>query len=345
MHGYKGWGFVDSIGNVVLEPQFDAIEFYSNYSYSPSSKCYYVKPDLSIGVKKDSLWGVTDYCGQYILIPQYESIERLTPEAYHDSIPFYLTKRHEKMGLLNSFFKELIPPVIDGYSLKYNRQYNIVRYKSNGRDFICDTLGNHIFSAGQIKDLRSPDRFVFRNDNGWGIANRKGEILVPDTCTGIDDSYGLYFILHIKSVGDRVINRDGKDILSSSVYKVTQFFGKDIIEIQQNEDSPALTYYNVSGEQLHYNDGTPIIGVTTSSYGRRYIGEYKCIKTPNGYIYIHQSNGKVFDNKTYYQILSSKSDDFITTALFYNEDGETMMDLINYQTGEIIYSGYYDGRQ
>lgn len=345
VHGYKGWGFVDSIGNVVLEPQFDAIEFYSNYSYSPSSKCYYVKPDLSIGVKKDSLWGMTDYRGQFIIIPKYESIERLTPEAYHDSIPFYLTKRHEKMGLLNSFFKELIPPVIDGYSLKYNRQYNIVRYKSNGRDFICDTLGNHIFSAGQIKDLRSPDRFVFRNDNGWGIANRKGEILVPDTCAGVDESYGLYYIIHNKNAGDRVINCDGKDILPFSVYKVTQFFEREIIEIQQNEDSPLLMYYNVSGEQLCYNDVAPIIGVKTSSYGRYYIGDYKSIKTPNGYIYIHQSNGTVFDNKTYYQILSSKSDDFTTTALFYNEDGETMMDLINYRTGEIIYSGYYDGRQ
>lgn len=344
VHGYKGWGFVDSIGNVVLEPQFEDVELYSKYNYSPISKCYYTKSDMYIGVKKDSLWGVTDYIGQYIVIPQYESIERLTPDAYHDSIPFYKTKRHGKMGLLNTTFKELIPPVIDGYSLKYNRKYNIVRYKSNGRDFICDTLGNHIFSAGQIRELREPDRFVFRNDNGWGIANRKGEILVPDTCTGIDESYGLYFILHIKDVGDRVINRDGKDILPIPVYKVTQFFEREIIEVQPKEDSPLLMYYNVSGEQLCYNDGSPIIGIRSTSHGRYYIGEYKSIKTPDGYIFIHQSNGTIFEDKTYYQILSSKSNDSITTALFYNNDGETMMDLINYKTGEITYSGYYDGR-
>lgn len=345
VHGYKGWGVVDSIGNVVLEPQFDAVEFYSNYSYSPISKCYYTKPDISIGVKKDSLWGVTDYRGKYVVVPQYESIERLTPEVYHDSIPFYKTKSHGKMGLLNTTFKELIPPVIDGYSLKYNRMYNIVQYKSNERDILCDTLGNHLFSAKKIKSLREPDRFVFRNDNGWGIANRKGEILVPDTCVAIEESYGLYFILRNKNAGDRVINRDGKDILPFSVYKVTQFFERNIIEIQQNEDSPLLTYYSVSGEQLRYNDGTPIIGVKTSSYSRYCLGDYKSIKTPNGYVFIHQSNGTVFNNKTYYQILSSKTDDPITTALFYNEDDETMMDLINYKTGEIIYSGYYDGRQ
>ena len=345
VHGYKGWGVVDSIGNVVLEPQFDAVEFYCNYRYSPISKRYYTKPDISIGVKKDSLWGVTDYSGKYVVIPQYESIERLTPEVYHDSIPFYKTKSHGKLGLLNTTFKELIPPVIDGYSLKYNRMYNIVQYISNERDILCDTLGNHLFSAKKIKSLREPDRFVFRNDNGWGIANRKGEILVPDTCVAIEESYGLYFILRNKNAGDRVINRDGKDILPFSVYKVTQFFERNIIEIQQNENSPLLTYYNVSGEQLRYNDGTPIIGVKSSSYSRYCLGDYKSITTPNGYVFIHQSNGSVFNNKTYYQILSSKTDDPITTALFYNEDGETMMDLINYRNGEIIYSGYYDGRQ
>ncbi|MGM9852615.1 MAG: WG repeat-containing protein [Muribaculaceae bacterium] len=345
VHGYKGWGVVDSVGNIVLEPQFQDVEFYNNYSYSPTSKRYYIKPDVYIGVMKDSLCGVTDYRGQYIIFPQYESIERLTPEVHNDSIPFYKTNRNGKMGLLNTTFKELIPPVIDGYSLQYNRKYNIVRYKSNGRDFICDTLGNHIFSAGQIRELREPDRFVFRNDNGWGLANRKGEVLVPDTCSGIDESYGSYFILHIKNVGDRVINRDGKDILPLSVYKVTQFFEREIIEVQSKEDSPLLEYYNVSGEQLCYNDGSPIIGIKSTSPGRYYIGEYKSIITPNGYIFIHQSNGKVFDNKTYYQILSCQSDDSITTALYYNNYGETMMDLINYRTGEIIYSGYYDGRK
>lgn len=345
VHGYKGWGVVDSIGNVVLEPQFDGVEFYDNYSYSPTSKCYYTSPDVFIAVKKDSLWGVTDYLGKYVLIPQYESIERLPPKAYEDSIPFYKTKSHGKMGLLNTTFKELIPPVIDGYSLEYNRRYNIVQYRTNDRYVLCDTLGNLLFSAKTIKKLREPDRFVFRNNNGWGIANRKGEILVPDTCTVIDESYGLYFILHNKNVGDRVINRDGKDILPFSVYKVTQFFERNIIEIQQNENSPLLTYYNVSGEQLRYNDGTPIIGVKSSSYSRYCLGDYKSITTPNGYVFIHQSNGTVFNNKTYYQILSSKTDDPITTALFYNEDGETMMDLINYRNGEIIYSGYYDGRQ
>ena len=57
----RKWGFVDKDLNYVIEPQFDAIGYYS--------------VDGIVGAKQGELWGIIDKSGKYILEPQFKDDE------------------------------------------------------------------------------------------------------------------------------------------------------------------------------------------------------------------------------------------------------------------------------
>lgn len=345
-HGYKGWGVVDSIGNIVIEPQFDEIRPVNRFVYN-STKGNYENDTHSYSafqIKQNNLWGIINLKGELLLPQKFDDIRSLSYDIYNDSIPFYLSIKDGKRGLLNTYFEELIPPR-EGIMEEYNRRLNLVRYSHDGLITYCDTLGNNIISGKAFKPVHDPNRFLFKKNDKWGISDRNGHVIVPDTCVDIRETPYIYYVIVNRNNTHEAINRNGERILPNPVFKITQHLLQGLLEVQLKPDSQFLTYYKSTGEQLKYKSGKPILGLLDQKVGRYCIGEYESILTPNGYVYVHPIKGDVFEDKAYYQIVSIKNDANKVMALFYNDKGETMMDIINYNNGRITYSGYYDGRE
>lgn len=345
-HGYKGWGIVDSIGNIVILPQFDEIRPINRFAYnSAKDKHEYDTNEYSaFQVKRNNLWGIINVKGRILVPPKFDEIKSLPYDSYDNLIPFYLTDSAGKQGLLNTYFEELIPPR-KGHVQKYNRRLNLVRYSDGDIITYCDTLGNNLISSKSIKTVRDSNRFIFKNNENWGISDRNGHIIVPDTCVDIEEVPGIYYVIVNKNNMHEAINYDGEKIFPNTVFKIDHLSHRQLLVVQLKEDSQHLTFYKPTGEQLKYYNGDPIYGLKNQGSGYYHFGEYESIQTPKGYVLVHPIKGTVFGNKVYYQIVSRKDKSNSTMALYYNDKGETMMDIVNYNNGQIIYSGYYDGRE
>ena len=59
------WGFVDKLGNIVVDYQYEKVTEVNEYGYA--------------GIKKDGKWGVVDSQGQVVLTPTYDLQEEINP--------------------------------------------------------------------------------------------------------------------------------------------------------------------------------------------------------------------------------------------------------------------------
>ena len=131
---YPGkWGFIDTEGNVVIEPQY----VYALGAFGPADKEFFVVARL---VNKKTLWGVLDFNGNESIPCQYASIEDIT--SFGDVIssdgirsnvgkPSDIVKYQEEtdglFGLMKIDGTVILPPMF-GYlsDCHFSPEYNFV---------------------------------------------------------------------------------------------------------------------------------------------------------------------------------------------------------------------------
>ena len=139
------WGFINTEGEVAIQPDFDEVEDFSD--------------DLAI-VKKDGKWGVVNKIGKYVHDCEYDSISAFDSGiayAMKGAIPFYLYESGKKVQLTRSSYRYM--PFSNGMA----RIQNI----KTGRWGYTDAKGEVVIS---------PDYSVASDfNNGHAVVERKGK--------------------------------------------------------------------------------------------------------------------------------------------------------------------------
>lgn len=114
------WGFVDSVGNLVVSPVYDAV-------WNPHAGV--------VWVKKDGLWGSINLAGEMIIPYQYKSISYYEPEDYTLNRCLQVSRDGEYEGVIDYKTGEEILPC---------RYFG--RYWGSG-DYVCyeDKKGRPVF--------------------------------------------------------------------------------------------------------------------------------------------------------------------------------------------------------
>ena len=138
------WGYINTKGEFVITPQFDAVtEFSDGYA------------SVSVGGK----WGIIDSSGSYVVSPQYGYISRFS-KGVAVVVNFDVDDDgNDKYGLIDTKGKLLLPITYDEIGSS-----NFDELNSDGLNFDDDI-----------------DIFRIESNEKYGYANTKGEIIVNPT--------------------------------------------------------------------------------------------------------------------------------------------------------------------
>lgn len=227
-----GWGWIDSLGQEVIEPQFKSVYDYShnhlwivetekgwglidslgNYKIAPEyDRLTYFGEDGLLQITKDGKNGIIDTNGHIIVEPIYYRANDIGHKLY------YVEGENESF---------IINYLGDTISTKYYTDVrgfedgvSVVRtgshYDENIKVGLIDTLGNEILTpVSQSIDYFSDGVAAFKQNDKWGLLSNKGKILIePKYISKIylnrQDKYNTVFT----DDGVGVIDKEGKEIV------------------------------------------------------------------------------------------------------------------------------------
>lgn len=218
----KKWGLINSDGQVIVDPIYDAIGEFKQFGYAvmqrqgnvgmlnsfgeeiilPEYQDIKVLDSMMIGVMQDNNWKVINLDGRVILDRNYERIQ-----VWKGGFLGYMIDG--KWGIVNHKGKHISKPQFDGVLLKDNKYFHTQIDDLVG---LMDKEGNMILDAVAEKIEVFNDRlFFYQNNNEWGAVNQLGEKL-------IDQRYERYRI-----VSDSFLvldNAKSKDLYSISSERI-----------------------------------------------------------------------------------------------------------------------------
>lgn len=126
----KLWGISDTLGNIIITPQFDSIGFFENFWSDSFAKIFHKK-------KKSYI----DFKGK-IICPFYDELEKIDDD-------FYIVKDSGKYGLIWLNRKETIPIIYDTLILankypQFKKSSKKVVVRKNGEFYILSYLNTNI---------------------------------------------------------------------------------------------------------------------------------------------------------------------------------------------------------
>lgn len=170
------WGYINTKGEFVITPQFDAVtEFSDGYA------------SVSVGGK----WGIIDSSGSYVVSPQYGYISRFS-KGVAVVVNFDVDDDgNDKYGLIDTKGKLLLPITYDeiGSSnfdelnsdgLNFDDDIDIFRIESNEKYGYANTKGEIIVnptydSAGSFSEGYAD----VCNNEKYGFIDQKGKLVIP----------------------------------------------------------------------------------------------------------------------------------------------------------------------
>ncbi len=188
-------GFIDSDGNVVCEPTFNAVaeEYWQN--------C----PTVSVMV--DGKWGFFNKIERYIIVPKFDKVYRNFNGGFAQVII------NDKIGIIDEKGKYVIEPMFDDIANDYWK-FGLTSVSINGKYGFIDST---------MKIAIEP---IFENcsgfgDNGlaavklgdkWGYINTKGKFVIKPK---FDDAWKFYCTMANVKLGNQkgLINKKGKYFL------------------------------------------------------------------------------------------------------------------------------------
>lgn len=219
--GKTKWGFVNSEGSVVINPQFDGvIDFKNGYG----------------GVRNsEGKWGFIDKEGKYIINPQFESVKRFKSNKC-------VVESGGKKGLIDENGTYIINPQYDDI-IKDNDMYLI---KKDGKWGWSDENGNLIINP-QFKEafpFLNNDKTPVKSGNEYGYINKDGILIINSQF-----DYALPFNGKLALVSSNnmigFIDSKGKYVINPQFDGVSQ----DLVEYMQTGGSKYTSvntdYFNV----------------------------------------------------------------------------------------------------
>ncbi|MDW7694411.1 WG repeat-containing protein [Flammeovirgaceae bacterium SG7u.111] len=337
----KKYGVVDSDGKQVLDPAFDNIRFTKNKIaivanngkwglanltdsiISPTNfDLIQEEADGYFKVFKDSLLGISDLTGSLICPAIFAEINFVRK-------PFFFFEKNGKhgMGTIEPKEENSYLLISSAYDSLYFLDSSLVVSRMNNLTGILDTTGQELLppTFDHISILEGVNQFLqIRQGSAYGIASRKGDILVSPTYDAVGDGAKYFMVSKQEKWG---IVDSTNSLLVDIAWKDFELIDDDFILLRKEKSISAIF--------SHLQKKIVFEGVINNV--SRINKGFLEIKSKNGFFIILKS-GDLLSQKTYrnYKFLS---DDLIAI----NEDGlwgihDLMGNLIAPCTYNTIYS-------
>lgn len=232
------YGVIDTLGNIVIPPIYDGVEFNSdlnrfivkkgneisfldNKGVGTSHKMKYVnwiyESSADYLFEKNGKYAIFDIYGNQLASFEYDGYELFSDKLEYDmKKPNYpnilLLNRKNKTGIWDiDDRKESIPVLYDDFGLFYSG--NLIGYKENNKWGILNCKTNEIIVPAIYDTFRDLDSDLkVRKDSLWGIIDPEtGKSIVPIIYEDIIQMKGVLKVRKNSLWG--IIDRDGKEIL------------------------------------------------------------------------------------------------------------------------------------
>lgn len=228
---WGSYGYVNSTGKYVLEPQYEnALPF----------------SDFLAAVKKNGRWGYINGEGKFIIEPSFE-------DAYLFSEQTAAVKLDGKWGFINRAGKFLIEPKYEDAALF---RQGLAAVKWDGKwGFVAKTGEMIVPPRFQQVYFFQEDRCGAWTDGKWGFIDRRGEFVIPPKYDEV-----LAF-----SEGLAAVNLGGKlegEIFGGGTWRFVNAEGREVIaEALVSHASPASTATSRVGTEGRQDAKAEILGV------------------------------------------------------------------------------------
>lgn len=274
------WGYVDTNGDIVLEPQWDS-----------SSEFY----DGLAAAEKDGLYGYINTTGEFVIPPQWDYAG-----AFDDSGLGYIVKNKER-GYIDENGNIVISPQFDGCQGSFSEDLQAV--SRNGKWGFIDKSGKFVIapkyeSAGNFvqgvaavkiddewKYINKNEETVFEGvslastfsegyavfkDKGYGLLDKDGNIILDSKyhmCTAVKNGLTLVQeggLLHIYDVSNVVVDDNAPNIHKENTNESLDSQAEnteDVENVQQEvveyKDATTIKIVQQALNEAGYNCGTP----------------------------------------------------------------------------------------
>jgi hypothetical protein len=294
------WGFMDSLGQTVIQPQFSFARQFKN--------------EVAI-VKVENNWGLIDKTGKSVLECVYNDVQYLENS---ESQMIQVLVRKERIGLIDCTGKVIVPAI---YTNLGEVQEGRIAIESDGKWGFCDLNGNEIIACQyeKVQDF-SEGLAAFRKDRKWGFIDLYGNMVIKNEYrnagnfkenlapvslrydyqyidksgkivieTLFDEAYdfenGVARVKHEKEWA--LIDWNGNFICQSSKYlKIEPFDENGLAIVQMDGNHRYFTIINKKGEKI-----------TNKKYNKiePFTNGFAAVRTDKGYGFINRSGEAVVD--------------------------------------------------
>jgi hypothetical protein len=176
------YGFVDSLGNIRLVPQYLNTRHFS---------------EGMVAVVLTDKWGFLDKNEKLCIQPYYDEVS-----DFNNGIT--VVRRENKFNILNkqgvSLYGDDFDKIIKTYS------GNFLLYKNN-KVGMADVFGRELVSTKYEEVIELGNSYIAAKEHGlWGVLNKKGDIVIPFNYTIIQYDPEHNLMLTMEPGGERVVD-------------------------------------------------------------------------------------------------------------------------------------------
>lgn len=271
------WGYVDTNGEIVLEPQWDS-----------SSEFH----DGLAAAEKDGLYGYINTTGKFVIPPQWDYAG-----AFDDSGLGYIVKNKER-GYIDENGNIVISPQFDDCQGSFSEDLQAV--SRNGKWGFIDKSGKFVIAPkyesagnfvqgvaavkidGEWKYINKNEETVFESislastfsegyavfkDEGYGLLDKDGNIILDPKyhmCTAVKNGLTLVQeggLLHIYDVSNVVVDDNVPNIHKENANESLDSQAEYVENVQQEvveyKDATTIKIVQQTLNEAGYNCGTP----------------------------------------------------------------------------------------
>lgn len=186
----KKWGLINAEGQIVLQPNYDAIGEFKRFGYAvmqrlggvglldskgkeiipPRYDDLKVLDSMLIAVMRDGGWSVINLHGDIVLPKGYERVNILSDQ-------YIAYRREDKWGIVDHRGRVISEPRYDEVTLAENQLFLV---RKGGKLGLVNAEGRETLAGVADEISFFNDSLIFyKTGNSWGAVNEKGANLVP----------------------------------------------------------------------------------------------------------------------------------------------------------------------
>lgn len=260
----KKWGLIDTSGQMVLQPVYDAIGEFKQYGYAimqrnggvgllDSSGKEIVQPryndlkvldSLLVTVLADGGWQVVNMQGKVVLPVGYDRVSVLNSD-------YLAFRRHEKWGLVDRYGRLISEPKYDDIRLEKN---NVFLTRKDDKLGLLATTGTEILPGTASEISFFNDSLIFyKTNNRWGAVDQYGLKVIPPQY----EAYSKISDLYIKLISENrsyIYSLACSSIITKGNYDDYYAFSRRYVMVKKNRQLGLVDWCGTPVLQPQYHE-------------------------------------------------------------------------------------------